>query len=223
MHYRNGLFVLVTSRNLAMALFSLVLSSWIPYPNLPWVRNILPLPKLNRTLRMHHHQRLSLVGWHALGWIGLLDVTSKLNSTCSLGNLINFSLTLLVGGGQRSHPSSLTKPKKGGNGLLSKLLPINQFHTSGRMKFPPPPPKVEYHLAQSLGTKKQFYSSWSFIRQLRLTSAEVKSWWRLTKVVPIAAPKVVLSWWNWWSTISTAIPSLNTGGDTLPISFGNSS
>jgi hypothetical protein len=50
MHYQNGLFALVISRNLALALFTLVLSSWIPSPNLPWGRNISPLPRFNQTL-----------------------------------------------------------------------------------------------------------------------------------------------------------------------------
>ena len=47
-------------------------------------------------------------------------------------------------------------------------------------------------------------------------SGTVKSWWRLTKVVPIAA----LNQWNRWSTSTTVVPSLNTGDDTMPTSFG---
>ena len=90
MHYWNGLFALVISRNLALALFISLLSSWILSPNLPWGRNIWPLPRLNRTRRMHRHQRLSLGGWHVLRWIGLLEVATKLNSTSFLGKLDQF-------------------------------------------------------------------------------------------------------------------------------------
>jgi hypothetical protein len=49
---------------------------------------------------------------------------------CYLENLIILFSTLLVGGGQGSPPSSLTQPKKGGSGLLSKLPSRSQSSTT---------------------------------------------------------------------------------------------
>ena len=48
--------------------------------------------------------------------------------------------------------------------------------------------------------------------------AIVKSQRRLTKIFLIAA----LCRWNWWSTCSTTVPSLDTGGYTLQPLFDNS-
>ena len=89
------------------------------------------------------------------GWMVRVRVDSltrgsnKSQLICSLGNLINFSLTLLVGDGQRSPLSSLTWPKAGGSGLLSKQPSRWKLCTSGVIKFPLHILQVEYHLAQS--------------------------------------------------------------------------
>jgi hypothetical protein len=168
---------------------------------------------------MQHHQRLSMVGWCMLGWLSLPEEATKVNSICSLGNLINFSLTLLVGGGERLPPSSLIRPKKGGSALLSKQPSRCQLCSSGVMKSPPPPSPSGISSSTNLRQKKRRFSSGrSSIRQSRLTSGTVKSQWRLTKVAHIAA----LNWWNQWNIGSTAIHSLNMGGNTLPTSLGNS-
>ena len=145
---------LVISRNIALALFNLALSSWIFSLDLLWVCNISRLPRLNQTIRMQHHQWLSMVGWRALRWITSQEEATKLNSICSLGNLFKFSLTLLVGGGQRLSPSLLTWPKKGGSGSLSKQPSRSRFHTSGGLKFPPPPPPSGISSGTKLRHKK---------------------------------------------------------------------
>ena len=155
-----------------------------------------------------------------LGWIGLLEVATKLNSTCSLGNLNIFSLTLLIGGGQRSPLSLLTRPKKGGSGSLTKLSFRSHSRTSGGMKYPPLPPLRRISFGTNLRHRKRQPSSCqSSIRRSCLTSGAIKSRQRLTKFVPIA----VLNRWNWWSTCSTVVPLLNMDGNTPPTSFGNSS
>ena len=66
--------------------------------------------------------------------------------------------------------------------------------------------------------KSQHSSGRLFIRQWQLTSGAVKSWWRSTKVAPVVA----LRRWNRLNTCLTVVPLLNTCGDTLPTSFGNS-
>ena len=61
------------------------------------------LQRLNPTMRMQHLQQRLLGGWRRLGWTTLLEEVAKLNSIWFLENLINFSLTWLVGGGQSLH------------------------------------------------------------------------------------------------------------------------
>ena len=113
---------------------------------------------------------------------------------------------LLVDGGQRSPPSSLTRPKKGGSGSLSKLASRSQYCTSGRTKIPPPPPPGGITFGTKPRHRKRRHSSgWLSIRQWQLMSGEIKSRWKSTKVAPIVAP----SQWNQWSTCSTVVPLLN--------------
>jgi hypothetical protein len=71
---------------------------------------------------------------------------------------------------------------------------------------PPPPPLGGISFGTNLRHKMNRPSSGrSTIMQLLLTSGMVNSQRRLTKVIPFA----VLNWWNWWSTSSTVVPSLN--------------
>ena len=154
-------------------------------------------------------------GWHLLRWITSQGETTKLGPICSLGNLFNFSLTLLVGGNQRLSPSSLTWPKKGGNGLLNNLPSRNQFHTSGIMKLPFRPPPSGISTGTKLRHKNRHLSSGqSSIRRLWFMNGGAKFWWGLIKVSLIAA-------FSRWNIGSTVLHSLSTVCDTQLISFGN--
>ena len=79
----------------------------------------------------------ALLGWMLRVRVDWHAKTARSNSTCSLGNLINSSLTLLVGDGQRLLPSLLTLPRWGENRLLRKRFLWSQFHTIGEMNFSP--------------------------------------------------------------------------------------
>ena len=133
--------------------------------------------------------------------------------------MINCSLTLLVGGGQRLLFSLLTRPKRGGNGSLSKWPLRSRFRISGGMKFPPSTSPKWNIIGTKLRHKKRLpFFGRSSIRQWWLMSGMEKSQWRLTKVALIVAH----SRWNWWNIGSIVVHSLNKGGDMLPTSFGNS-
>ena len=49
---------------------------------------------------MQHHRWPSWDGWGTLGWIALQKEAVKPNLICSLEDMINFSLILLISGGK---------------------------------------------------------------------------------------------------------------------------
>ena len=124
-------------KNLALALCILVRNLWANSLSLPLAYNTSFYRMCNRILRMRHHQRLSQDGCRVSRWIDWHMEVPKSNSTWSLGNLINSSLTMHDGGGWKLLPSLLTLPRWGGNGLLRKRSLSSRFHISGEMKFWP--------------------------------------------------------------------------------------
>ena len=168
---------------------------------------------------MHHHQQ-TFNGWMMSVRVdSLTRGSNKTQFNLFFGKLDQLFFDPARWWWPEVTPFFAYSAKEGRKWITKQMALKKSIPHKWRNEIPPPPPPSGISSGTKLRHKKRRLSSGrSSIRQWWLMSGVVKSRWRLTKVAPIVA----LSRWNQWNIGSTVVHWLNTGGDTLPTSFGNS-